>query len=128
MGLISKLLGNATPQDIEKATKELDPILVEGETVQIAFKFVRDQVIFTDLRLITIDRDGLSLSRVRYRSIPYRRVASFSVETAGLLDLDAELELQLTGNSAPVRIDLKGSIPIREVYRVLSHFVLEKQG
>ncbi len=128
MSLLSKILGNATPQDIEKATEELAPILIEGETVQIAFKFVRDQVIFTDLRLITIDREGMSISRVRYRLIPYRKIASFSAETSGLFDLDAELELHLTGNSDAVRISLKGNIPIREVYRVLSHFVLERQG
>jgi len=128
MGLLSAILGNATSQDTEKVAKELESILIEGETVEIAFKFVRDQVVFTSLRLITINRDGLSVSRVKYRSIPYRKIVSFTAETAGLVDLDAELELHLSGNCPPVHISLKGSVPIRDVYRVLSHFVLEKQN
>lgn len=60
MGLFSGLLGNASKQDVAAAEKELDVILVTNESVRLAYKLVRDSVVFTDFRMIIVDRQGVT--------------------------------------------------------------------
>jgi Bacterial PH domain len=66
MGLLSNLLGNASEIDIAKVQAELDPVLVPGESIGRGFKVFRDMFIFTDHRLIMIDKQGLTGSKVRW--------------------------------------------------------------
>lgn len=91
MGLLSNLLGNASEVDIAKIQAELEPVLVPGETIGRGFKVFRDLFIFTDHRLILIDRQGITGSKVSYHSVLYRNITQFSVETAGSFDADSEL-------------------------------------
>jgi hypothetical protein len=60
MGLFSSLLGNASEIDIAKVQAELEPVLAPGETIGSGFKIFRDMWIFTDHRLIMIDKDSLA--------------------------------------------------------------------
>ena len=66
MGLLSNLLGNATEIDIAKVQAELEPVLVPGESIGRGFKIFRDMFIFTDHRLIMIDKQGVTGSKVTY--------------------------------------------------------------
>ena len=69
MGLISSLFGNASEIDIVKVQKDLSPVLVPGETIGKGFKIFRDMFIFTDHRLIMIDKQGLTGSKTTIVSI-----------------------------------------------------------
>lgn len=91
MGLISGLMGDASPVSIEKATKEWGKILGYNENIVSAYKLVRDYIIFTPLRMILIDVQGVTGKSIEIKSIPYRSIISFSVQTAGYMDLNAEL-------------------------------------
>lgn len=93
MGLISGLFGNASEIDAAKLQQELEPVLAPGEAVRSAFKMVRDLFVFTEYRLILIDKQGLTGSKAVYHSLPYRSITQFSVETAGTFDADAELKI-----------------------------------
>ena len=93
MGLIEGLLGNATETDAQKVQQAYRDVLIPGEQVQAAFTLVRDQFIFTDKRLISVDKQGLTGKKVEYLSIPYKSIKYFSVETAGRFDRDAELKI-----------------------------------
>ena len=104
MGLFSGLLGNASKQDVTAAEKELDVILVTNESVRLAYKLVRDSVVFTDFRMIIIDRQGVTGKKTEYRSIPYRSISRFSIETAGNFDLDAELKIWISGSELPAEV------------------------
>ena len=97
MGLLSNLRGNATEIDIAKVQAELEPVLVPGESIGRGFKIFRDMFVFTDHRLIMIDKQGLTGSKVNYHSILYRNITQFSVETAGSLDADSELKIWVSG-------------------------------
>lgn len=109
MGLLSHFLGNATEVDIAKIQAELAPVLVPGETVGRAFKIFRDLFVFTDHRLILIDKQGLTASKVSYHSILYRSITQFSVETAGTFDADAELKIWTSGGLAVEKEFKKGT-------------------
>jgi len=54
---------------------------------------IRALFVFTNKRLILVDKQGLTGNKVEYHSLPYRIITHFSVETAGHFDLDAELKV-----------------------------------
>ena len=107
MGLLSNLLGNASEIDIPKVQQELSPVLVPGEVIGKGFKIFRDMFIFTDHRLIMIDKQGLTGSKTAYHSILYKSITQFSVETAGSFDADAELKIWVSGGSLPIVKEFK---------------------
>ena len=124
MGLLQKLAGNATQVSVESVQAELQPLLIEGEKVEIAFKLWRDKIIFTNKRLITIDKQGVTAKKVDYRSIPYSKIVQFSKESAGVLDLDAELKVWVTSLPEPLKFEFSKDAPINDVYALLSEKVL----
>jgi hypothetical protein len=126
MGLLQKLAGNAQQIDSTKIQAELSSLLVDSERVEIAFQIVRDQIIFTNLRLLTIDKQGVSGRKVDYRSIPYDKIVQFSKESAGVMDLDAELKIWVASMSEPLKFEFSKNAPINDVYALLSEKVLLK--
>ncbi|NCW86479.1 MAG: PH domain-containing protein [Oxalobacteraceae bacterium] len=124
MGLLQKLAGNAQQVSVESVQQEMQPLLTEGEKVEIAFKLWRDQIIFTNKRLITIDKQGVTAKKVDYRSIPYSKIVQFSKESAGVLDLDAELKIWVASLAEPLKFEFSKDAPINDVYALLSEKVL----
>lgn len=102
MGLLDALLGNAGEAPIDKVAAELAPLLVEGEQVERAFVLVRDLFVLTSRRVILVNKQGLTGSKVETLCIPYRSITSFSVENAGSLDMESELRLWISGQPGPV--------------------------
>lgn len=102
MGLFSGLLGNASQKDAEKVERELADILIPDEQVDMAFSLVRDLIVFTDYRLILVDKQGMTGKKTAYKSYPYRSISRFSVETSGHFDLDAELKIWISSGVEPV--------------------------
>jgi hypothetical protein len=124
MGLLQKLALNAQQVDAGTVQQDLAPLLIEGEIVEIAFKIIRDQIIFTNKRLITVDKQGITAKKVDYRSVPYDKITQFSKESAGVLDLDAELKIWVSSMSEPLKFEFSKDAPINDVYALLSEKVL----
>lgn len=101
MGLLNGLMGNATKANVAKVEKALNPILIAGEEVNIAYQLVRDQVVFTDKRLIIVNKQGVTGKKTSYQSFPYNSISRFTVETAGHFDLDSELKIYISGSAEP---------------------------
>ncbi|HJE79857.1 MULTISPECIES: PH domain-containing protein [Enterococcus] len=101
MGLFDGLMGNATQLSSESVSKELQGVLTMDERVDLSFKLVRDLIVFTNKRLIIVDKQGLSGKKVEYKSIPYKSISRFSVETSGHFDLDAELKIWISSAELP---------------------------
>lgn len=125
MGLLSGLLGNASEVDAAKIQKEYEEVLIPNETVQAAFQIIRDMFIFTDKRLILVDKQGMTGKKVEYKSVPYKSIKYFSVETAGRFDRDAELKIWVSNQSAPtVSKELKRGIDVVALQKTLAYFVV----
>lgn len=121
MGLLSGLMGNASTVSKEEVTKELGQILVNGEEIDVAFKLVRDLIVFTDKRLIMVDKQGLTGKKVEYHSIPFKSISHYSVETAGTFDLDSELKIWISGAQLPaIQKQFKNDKSIFDVQKVLA--------
>ena len=124
MGLLSGLMGNASEVDAAKLQTEFAQVLTDGERIEKAFQLIRDMFVFTDKRLIFVNRQGLTGSKVEYQSIPYRSITRFSIETAGTFDLEAELKIWLTGTPTPVQLQFNKKLSIYAVQSVLASYVL----
>ena len=101
MGILNGIIGNAGEVKAEDIKKEYEKILLENENVEAAYKLVRDVFIFTDKRLILVDKQGLTGKKIEYLSILYNSITRFSIETVGHLDLDAELKMWVSGEVQP---------------------------
>jgi hypothetical protein len=124
MGILDALSGRQQAVSPEEVAEELAPFLTGGEHVQHAFRVFRDMLVFTNRRLISIDRQGVTGKKVDYRTIPYANITMFSKESAGILDLDAELKLWVRGFSEPLSFEFNRDAPINDVYRVLSDHII----
>ena len=116
-------MGNASEVDGDKLQQELADILVVGESVDSAYKVLRDTFVFTNKRLILIDRQGITGKKVEYLSVPYKSMVSFAVETAGTFDMDSELKIWISGQGVLQKTFSKGS-NIVKVQQSLAKYVL----
>jgi hypothetical protein len=124
MGFLDGLMGNAAEVNIDKLEKDLELILCEGEEIERAYVVIRDSFVFTNRRLLLIDKQGLTGKKVEYHSIPYKSITHFSVETAGHFDLDADLKIWISGIQMPIEKEFRGDKSIYNVQRALAHYVL----
>jgi len=94
-------------------------LLIEGERIVGAYKSMRDGVVFTDRRLIAVNVQGLTGSKVDYTTLPYSNVVAFSVETSGTFDIDSELELYFSALGR-VRFEFTGKTNVVEIAKLIS--------
>ena len=125
MGLLDGVLGNASKIDPVKIQQEFSQILTPEERVEHAYQLIRDYFVFTDKRLVLVDKQGLTGSKVEYHSIPYKSITHFSVETAGTFDLDAELKIWISSMPVPIQKQFNKKLSIYEVQSVLAKYVLK---
>ncbi|MBP6180602.1 PH domain-containing protein [Flavobacterium sp.] len=125
MGIFNAILGNASEVNIENVSKEFESILIDGEVIEKAYKVIKDMFIFTNKRLILVEKQLVG-TKVDYMSIPYSSIKKFSKESAGILDMDAELKIWLKSEDTPISKQFgKGGNNINEVYKILSQHILK---
>ncbi|RVT72337.1 PH domain-containing protein [Flavobacterium sufflavum] len=126
MGLFSALLGNAGTVSQEELQKDYGKLLIDGEEIELGFKLIRDTFIFTNKRLILVDKQGLTGSKIEYKSISYKSISRFSIETAGTFDLDAELKIWVSSEQIPsIKKQFNKSVNVYDVHNVLATHVLK---
>jgi hypothetical protein len=125
MGLLSGILGNASEISIEKLQKEYGLLLLDNENIEVGFKLVRDTFMFTNKRLILVDKQGITGRKTEYFSVSYSSISKFSVETAGTFDLDAELKIWVSSESSPsISKKFNKSVNVYDVQKILAKHVL----
>ncbi|MFU2204144.1 PH domain-containing protein [Streptococcus pluranimalium] len=126
MGLFSALLGNASQKNNDKVEEQLRDILIPNEQVELAFSLVRDLIVFTEKRLILVDKQGVTGKKTSYKSLPYRSISRFTVETLGHFDLDAELKIWISSAMEPAEIlQFKSDKNIVQIQQALAAAVLK---
>ncbi|MGT2800084.1 PH domain-containing protein [Streptococcus marmotae] len=125
MGLLSGLMGNAGQTDAARVEAQLEVILLPNEQVNEAFSLIRDLIVFTDKRLILVDKQGMTGKKTSYKSIPYRSISRFEVETSGHFDLDAELKIWISSSIEPAEIlQFKSDKSVIAIQQALAEAVL----
>lgn len=93
MGLFNSILGNASQVNIDEIKAQFENVLVGNENIEAAFSLFRDKMVFTNKRIIFLDKQNVTGSKKEYLSVPYHAISVFSVESAGTFDADAEIKL-----------------------------------
>ena len=112
-----KTMDNTDGKDVVK------DILISEEEVVFSFTSMRDKLIFTNKRIISANVQGLTGKKVDYTSIPYSKIQAFSIETAGVLDLDSELDITISGLGT-IRFELSGNSDIKQLGQYISARIL----
>ena len=116
---------NLKPIDPSGVRDEVQGLLVQNEQIIYAFQTIRDQVVFTNKRIIAIDVQGLTGKRKSYATMPYSKIQYFSIQTPGFLELfpDSELFLMFS-NGFTATFEFKGQVDIGLLGRMISESVL----
>ena len=112
-----------SPADPASFSADIAPLLLADETIHLAFKGIRDYVVFTDRRIISVNVQGITGKKRDFTTLPFSKIQAWSVETAGTLDLDAELELWFSG-LGKVRLEFKGSVNIQHIAQIIGAHTL----
>jgi len=125
MGIFSSLIGNAGSVEKEKLENDYGQILTDNEQIEIGFKLIRDTFIFTNKRLILINKQGITGKKTEILSVTYKSISKFSIETAGNFDLDAELKVWVSSELKPsIEKKFNKSVNVYDVQKVLAKYVL----
>ena len=114
---------NLKPIDLKDVRNEVDAMLVNDEIVIAAFKTIRDQVIFTNKRVFVINVQGVTGKKTAYFSYPYSKVQYYSIETAGVLDIDSELKIAFS-NGEFLQFDFRSKVNIRQISQAIGQYIL----
>ncbi|WDE96354.1 PH domain-containing protein [Lentisphaera profundi] len=93
MGLLQGLFGNYSEISKEDLESKYAHFLIEGEVINTGFKLVRDNLIFTNLRIIDFDKQGATGKKMRIHSIYLDTICEVTCETAGTGIDDSEITI-----------------------------------
>lgn len=116
---------NLKPISNDEVRGEVDGLLIADEKVEFAFKTIRDQLVFTNKGIISIDVQGITGKRKSFATMPYSKIQYFSIQTLGFMELfpDSELFVMFT-NGFTAKFEFKGAVDIGKIGRMLSEYVL----
>ncbi len=116
---------NLRPIEVSVVKDEVTGLLIDGEEIVLAFKTVRDQLIFTNKRIISVDIQGVTGARKSYSSMPYSKIQFFTIQTPGFVEIIPDSELILTfANGFTAKFEFKGNVDIGKIGRMISEYVL----
>jgi hypothetical protein len=118
---------NLRPIDISEIRQEIQKMLISGEDILCAFKTIRDQLIFTNKRIISIDVQGITGKRKEYTTMPYSKIQFFSVQTPRFGEIISDSELYImfaNGFDATFEFTNSKVDIIGEIAKTISTYIL----
>lgn len=116
---------NLTPIDVRDVENGVSELFLNDEKVLAAFKTIRDQLVFTNKRIIAIDVQGVTGKRKSYATMPYNKIQYFTIQTPAFAELISDSELFLMfSNGFTATFEFKGKTNIRGIGRLISSYVL----
>ena len=111
------------PVDDSAFSDLIKPMFVEGELIIASFQSLRDGVVFTNKRIIAINVQGVTGKKTDCTSLPYSKIQAYSIESAGVFDLDAEVDVWFSGLGR-VRFEFSRHTGIYDICKLISEHVL----
>ena len=112
--------------DNSAINNNVQALLIDGEEIIGAYKTIRDQIVFTNKRIITIDVKGITGKRQELFTLPYSKIQYFGIQTVGFWELIPDAELMLVfSNDMRANFEFKGKSDIVAIGKMISEFTLE---
>lgn len=110
-------------ESVEKAYELVKDLMIENEQVLASFASMRDRVIFTNGRIISVNVQGLTGMKKDFTFIPYSRIQMYSVETAGTMDFDTEFTIWISG-MGEFKFEFTAGSDITGLSKMISRYIL----
>lgn len=123
MSILDGLMGNASELTPAQAHKEFATLLGDGERIEKAYKLARDHMLFTNRRLVFVDKPGRSGAKIEYFSVPYRSITHFSIEAGSAFDPDADLRIWIIGAAEPIDRQFTRQLDVYEIQSLLAAYL-----
>ena len=108
---------NLKPINKESVRGEVMGLLVNGEEIAYAFQTVRDQLIFTNKRIMG--------KRKSFTTLPYSKIQYFSIQTPGFMEAFPDSELFLMFSSGfTATFEFKEKVDVGILGRLISQYIL----
>jgi hypothetical protein len=126
--------GNYSEVSNEELNKEFGMYLMEGESITMGFKLVRDALIFTDKRLIMTDKQGATGTKMSVTSINLFTIIDVRMETSGFGFDDSELTFtyirtpELKGHHveyASHKLEFPKKYNVQSLYKILQELAYD---
>ena len=116
---------NLKPISNDSVRNEVTGLLINGEEIIYAFQTIRDQLVFTNKRIISIDVQGVTGKRKSFATMPYSKIQYFAIQTSGFVEIFPDSELFLVfSNGFTAKFEFKGQVDIGKIGRMISEYVL----
>jgi len=102
---------------------KIKPLLLDDEDIVESYKTMRDGLVFTSKRIVSVNVQGMTGRKKDFTSIPYSKIQAYSVETAGTFDLDAELQIYVS-SIGMIRFEFVGDSKILAISKLISEAIL----
>lgn len=96
--IVQGLAGNFSQQSKEELTKQYQQYLLKDEEIQSGYVLVRDALIFTNIRIIFVDKQGATGKKTSFKSIFLMNIVGVEMETAGFGIDDSEIVITFLEN------------------------------
>lgn len=104
---------------------EVKKMLINGEQILSAYESGRDQIVFTNKRVIAVDVKGIVGKKKEFSSLPYSKVQHFTVQTPGFMELLSDGELILGfANGILVQFEFGGKVDIISICKSIGECIL----
>lgn len=91
--LLQGVLGNMSEMSLDDIERQYAQYLFDGEQFTIGYQLVRDLILFTDQRIIFIDKQGATGKKQHFKSIYLMNIVDVEMETAGMGFDDSEITI-----------------------------------
>lgn len=92
------LAGNFSQQNERDLQNEYKDYLLDGEEIQSGYVLIRDTLIFTNIRIIFVDKQGATGKKTSFKSIFLMNIVDAEMETAGFGIDDSEITITYLEN------------------------------
>ncbi len=137
MGLFDAIAGNLQQVDNGQLKEQYGMFLMDGEQVTEGYQLVRDAVVFTNFRILFIDRQGATGAKTRVKTIYLNSIVEVEAETAASFADDGEINITYLKDvfqkktSAEtldtVTLEFPRKFDIAPIYRSLSKLAMENR-
>ena len=97
--LVQGALGNYSEKTPEELTREYGAYLFQEESISIGYQMIRDALLFTNIRIIFIDKQGATGKKTSFKSIFLDTIINVEIETAGAVMDDSEITVTYLENA-----------------------------